>query len=640
MLQTIRDRAQGWIAWAIVILISIPFALWGIQSYLGVGGEPIAANVNGVDITARDLDRRVEQTRQELRQRLGAAYDPAAFDDKQLRAEVLDDMIKDTLLLDEARRLGLRVSDQDVRVQILSDPAFRKDGRFDKETYERLLQYQGMSPAIYEAQLRQRMAAGQLTRAVSTSELATTYEVEQYQRLAGQKRELSYVTLPLSKYQSDAPIDEAEITAYYEAHQAEFQSPEQVKVDYLLLDTDSLSSKVDVTEKDLRQAYDADQARFAQPERREVRHILLKVPKDADEGASKAVLDKIEDIRKRLLAGESFEALAKEYSEDPGSAANGGSLGVIESGIMVPAFDKVAFSEKQGEISEPVRTQFGYHLIEVTKILPSEVKPFDEVKDELRKEVAKQRAEGLYYDLGERLANLVYESPDSLEPAAEQLGLEIHHSDWIDRNGGGEGILAQPKVIAAAFSDEVRVQGLNSDMIEPEKDRLQAIVLHVVEHRDSSVKPLSEVRDQILAEVKKDKAEQAASAAADAIAEKLRTSIDWAAVDADLKPESPGLVGRRSTDVPAAVLDTAFKLPAPAAGAISVGTATLDSGDAAVVRLAKVEDGEVKPGKDGKPAPEASMLSQVMGRQASESMLQDMERRADIERKSQSNETL
>ncbi|NEX20041.1 peptidylprolyl isomerase [Thiorhodococcus mannitoliphagus] len=632
MLQTIRDRAQGWIAWVIVILISIPFALWGIQSYLGVGGEPIAATVNGVELPARELDRRVQQARTELRQRLGAAYDPAEIDDKALRDEVLEDMIRETLLLDEVRRLGLRVSNQDVQIQILLDPAFQKDGRFDKETYERLLQYQGMSPAMYEAQLRQRLAAGQLARAISASALATSDELEQYQRLIGQQRELSYSTLALSDYQTDASVDDAEITAFYEANSDSFRSPEQVKLDYLLLDSTDLAAATEVTEEDLRNVYAAEQARFAQPERREVRHILLKVPEDAEQSDVDAVAEKIKGIRERILAGESFDALAKEVSEDPGSASKGGSLGMIESGIMVPAFDQVAFAAEPGKLSEPVRTQFGYHLIEVTKVVPAQIKPFEEVEDELRAGAAKQGADRLYYDLGERLANISYESSDSLEPAAEELGLSIQHSDWIGRDGGGDGILAQPKVIAAAFSDDVLGQGLNSDLIEPERDRLQAIVLRVAEHREASVKPLAEVRDEIVAQIKQQRAKEAAKTAAESLAEQLRQSKEWATVDPELEITSPGLVGRNAPEVPRGVLDVAFKLAAPSDGSISVGTATLDNGDAAVVRLSRVQDGEVKPSEDGRPATEVYILTQLMGRQLSDDMLQDMESRADIER--------
>ncbi|BCU07464.1 SurA N-terminal domain-containing protein [Allochromatium tepidum] len=641
MLQTIRERAQGWIAWAIVILISIPFALWGIQSYLGVGGEPIAATVNGVEIPARDLDRRVQETRFELRERLGAAYDPAAYDDQRLRAEVLETLIQEALLMDVVKRLGLRVSDQEVQMQILSDPAFIKDGRFDKETYERLLRFQGLTPAMYEAQLRQKMSATQLIRAVSSSELATRAELDAYKRLMGQKREISYLRLPLAEYRTEEPIDEARITAYYDSNRARFQSPEQVKLDYLVLDTDSLSSKVEVSEEDLHRLYESDQARFAQPERREVRHLLLKVDADADEAKAQAVLDEIQAIRARIQAGESFEELAKTLSQDPGSAAKGGSLGIIESGIMVPAFDQATFALKAGELSEPVRTPFGYHLIEVVKILPSEAKPFEEVREQLRTELAKQRAEGLFYDLAERLANICYESRDSLDPAAEELGLTIRHSDWIGREGGGsgEGVLSHPKVLAAAFSEDVLVGGHNSDMIEPERDRLQAVVLRVTGHREASVKPLDEVREEIVTAIRDEQARSAAKSAAEALAEKLRDGSDWSAAGEALKPESPGLVNRQSTEVPAGVLDAAFKLPVPTDGAVSVGTAILDDGDAVVVRLTKVEDGRVEAEAEGSAdgfSAESFIISQIMGRQAYINMLDDMKSRAKIERKASS----
>ena len=642
MLQTIRERAQGWIAWAIVILISIPFALWGIQSYLGVGGEPVAATVNGVEIPARELDRRVQETRFELRERLGAAYDPAAYDDQRLRAEVLETLIQDALLMDVVERLGLRVSDQEVQMQILSDPAFIKDGRFDKETYERLLRFQGLTPAMYETQLRQKMSATQLIRAVSSSELATRAELEAYKRLMGQKREISYLRLPLAEHRIEEPIDEARITAYYDSNRARFQSPEQVKLDYLVLDTDSLSSKVEVSEEDLRQHYESDQARFAQPERREVRHLLLKVDADADEAKAQAVLDEIQAIRARIQAGESFEELAKTLSQDSGSAANGGSLGIIESGIMVPAFDQAAFALAAGELSEPVRTPFGYHLIEAVQILPSEVKSFEEVREQLRAELAKQRAEGLFYDLAERLANISYESRDSLDPAAEELGLTIQRSDWIGREGS-EGVLSHPKVLAAAFSEDVLVGGNNSDMIEPERDQLQAIVLRVAEHRETSVKALDEVREEIVTAIRDEQARSAAKSAAEALAEKLRDGSDWSAAGEALKPESPGLVDRQSTEVPAGVLDSAFKLPVPTEGTVSVGTAILDNGDAVVVRLTKVEDGQVEAEAEGAEdgfSTESFIISQIMGRQAYTNMLDDMKSRAKIERRQIREESL
>ncbi|AUB82606.1 SurA N-terminal domain-containing protein [Candidatus Thiodictyon syntrophicum] len=632
MLQQIHDRAKGWFAWVIIILISIPFALWGIQSYVGGGAEPVAALVNGQEITERDLDQRVQNARIQLRERLGATYDPAQFDDKRLRLEVLDEMIRETLLTDVAARMGLRVSDQELRGRILAEPAFQRDGRFDAASYEQVLKYQGLSPAMFEAQQRREIVGTQLIRAVAGSELVTQTEREQYQRLVGQQRELAWLRVPVSRFLTDEPIDDQAISAYYEANAARFEVPEQVKLDYLVLDAAALAGRTTVAEEDIRRVYDANQARFGQPERRRVRHILLTVPPDADAAAAAAVLAEIEGVRKRLADGEAFDVVAKAVSKDPGSASQGGSLGEIEKGIMDPAFEQSAFALPVGEVSEPVRSRFGYHLIEVESITPAAVKPFAEVQEQLRGEVAKQKAEALFYDLGERLPNLVYETSDSLAPAAKELGLEVQQSDWVGRKGG-EGILGHPKVTAAAFSEEVLTERRNSDLIEPEKEVLQTVVLRVVDHREASARPLAEVRDEIAADLRKERAKKAAAAEAASGAEKLRGGADWAAVAGDTKVEEGGLIGRTDPKVPAQVRTLAFTLPVPPAGGASVGTATLEDGDAAIVRITKVEDGKVEPApKPGTPDP-AAMLGQLMGRQAYDAVIKDMLQRAKIERK-------
>ena len=630
MLQQIHDRAKGWFAWAIIILISIPFALWGIQSYLDIGAEPMAALVNGQEISERQLDQQLQTARIQLRERLGAAYDPAQFDDKRLRQEVLDDLIQEAVLLDVSRRMGLRVSDQELRAQILNEPAFQENGRFNKAAYEQAVQYQGLSTAMFEEQMRQRIVGAQLRMAVAGSELVTKAERDQYQRLTGQRRELAWLRIPVARFQGEEPIEDRAITAYYDANPARFQVPEQVKLDYLILDVAGLADRMVVSDEEVRRAYDTDPARFGQPERRQVRHILLSLPKDADEATSRAVLAETEGVRQRILDGEAFEAVAKAVSKDPGSASQGGSLGEIEKGIMDPAFEQSAFTLPVGELSRPVRSGFGYHLIQVEAITPAAVKPFDEVRQQLRSDLAKQKAESLFYDLSERLANVVFESADSLEPAAKEFGLEIKHSDWIGRQGG-EGLLGHPKVTSAAFSEEVLTERRNSDLIEPEKDVLQTVVLRVVDHHESSTKPLPEVRDEIIAELRKERAQQAAAAVATAGADQLRGGAEWKVVAGEDKVEEAGLVTRNDPNVPVAVRTAAFTLPVPAAGGASVGTATLDNGDVAILRVTKVEDGKVEAPAPGAADPTA-MLGQLLGRQSYDAMIKDMEQRATIER--------
>ncbi len=628
MLQTIRERAQGWIAWAIVILISIPFALWGIQSYLGVGSEPVVAQVNGVEITQRALDQRYQETRMRLRERLGSAYRPELFDEQIMRAQVLERMIEEILILQVAQDLGLRASDQELRLAILLNPAFQKDGRFDKSTYQRMLALQGTSEAQYEDSLRRRVLGTQLQRAIEASAFITESELAEAVRLEKQRRQVQLIRLPKDQFLSDAPIPDAEIQAYYEAHRDRFRSPERVKLQYLLLNVATMDLAEPPTEEALRQRYEAEKDRFRKPEQRRARHILIALDPQADAQAEAQAKAKIEAVRERLVGGEDFAEVAKEVSEDPGSAPQGGDLGWFGRGLMDPAFEQAAFRLKQDEISAPVRSAFGYHLIQVTGIQPETIQPFEQVKDKLRAEIAKEQGEGRFFDWAERLANLAYEHPDSLEPAADALGLQIQESDWIDRQGG-EGILANPKVLAAAFSAEVLEEGLNSELIEPEPGVLQAIVLRVVAHEPARVKPLETVRDTIITQLRDQAARTAAKAKADAVLEKLKKGepIEGYAVQ-DL-----GTIGRDAFQVPEAVRKLAFSLPRPKDDQPSLGSTSLENGDGAVVQVKQVIDGKLADLK----APEREALKRRMvralGQGYYERFLEDLKARADIERK-------
>ncbi len=631
MLQAIRERAQGWIAWLIVILISIPFALWGIQSYTGIGGEPVAATVDGADITQRDLDQRFQRTRMELRERLGAAYRPELFDDKQLRREVLDDMIRERLVLETSHALGLRASDQEVRLTVLADPAFRANGRFDNDIYETRLRQNGMIPAQFEDRLRQRLLVAQLARALEATEVVTDREMDEATRLTRQTRDLSYLTLPAERFASDDPVSEAEIASYYEANRAKFQVPEQVKVEYLVLDVQHLPGVDTPSDDKLREAYAAHPEHFGQPERRRARHILVSVPSGADVAAEAQAKAAIQTARQRIAEGEEFAAVAQEVSQDPGTKGRGGDLGEFGRGVMDPAFEQAAFSLTQGQLSEPVRSRFGYHLIETTGITPASTKPFEAVRAELIAEVTQQEASSHFFDQSERLATLVYEAPDSLAPAAEQLGLEVQTSDWIPRTGGTD-FFGNPKVLNAAFSDDLIKQGVNSELIEPERDRMQALVLRVLDHRDASSKPLPDVRDEIVAALRQVRAREAAFAAAEAMRQRLNDGASLADVAGDYAVASPGSVRREDGGVPQEVRDVAFTLSRPAQGSVSAGSTKLNDG-AALVVVSQVEDGSLEGAPEGARAQQWAAMARAVGSQGYEHLVKDLESRAKIERK-------
>lgn len=631
MLQTIRERIQGWLAWAIVIFISIPFALWGVQSYLGVGSEPAVATVNGVEITERDLDYRYRDFVARLRDRLGAAYRPDLFDATAMRGQVLDQMIRDLLLAQAAEDLGLRTSDRVLRSVILHDPAFQKDGRFDNATYEHMLELQGKAPSRFENELRREIVGTQLLRAIVATELLLDQELEAAVRLDRQQRRVRLVRVPKSAFADDEPVSDQDITAYYEANRSRFQIPERVRVQYLVLDAESSASTRMPGEQELRDYYEAEKDRFTRPERRRVRHILIAPDREEkDESQEEAAQAVITEIRERIANGEDFASVAQELSQDSGSAEQGGDLGFIERG-MDPAFDQAAFALPVGQLSEAVRSRFGYHLIQVTEIDAGETQPFEAVQDRLVADLKQRDNEGRFFEFAERLANLSYESPDSLEPAAATLGLDLRTSDWIDRSGG-EGILAHPKVLAAAFGTEVLAEGNNSDLIEPERDRLQAVVLRVLEHQEAAAEPLDAVREEI-EDILRDRRvrEMAASKAAELV-DALQAGGTLSAIAGDYPVEAFGLITRDATQVPAQVRDFAFGMDRPGQGGESYGSLTLDNGDSALVIVAEVMDASLQDLDQAERDQVREGLSQGIGGAYYESLVADLEKRADIAR--------
>jgi len=630
MLQAIRDTAQGWIAWAIVILISIPFALWGIADYLGVGAEPVVATVNGDEIKERELDQRYQEFRRSLQERLGANFRPEMFDEQRMRQQVLDGMINDLIIEQASRDLGLYAGDELVRQAILSVPAFQKDGEFDRAIYERALQLQGYpAPVQFEERLRNSLVTGQLETAVSETEFATSRELEEMARLRKQRREFSYLRVPASKFRSDEPIPEEQLKAYYQAHTEQFRSPEQVKLQYLVLDTDSLVETINPGEDQLREYFDSHREEYLQPEKRRASHILVGVEGNADT-EQQAALQKIESARARILAGEDFAAVAKEVSEDPGSAPNGGELGFFGPGEMDPAFEQAAYSAVRGEVTEPVRSSFGYHLILVQEIQPEVAPSFDEVRERVLRAVSKQEAERLLADYAERLSNLAYEHPDSLEPAAQSLGMEIQTSDWIGP-GGGKDLLAYREVVAAAFSDDVLAQGNNSELIELGPERM--LVLRVAEHREAAVKPLQDVMEQVVELIRKEQAREAARSQAEALLSRLKegTTLEQLQGEAGYELKQLSALERTSREAPPQLVAEVFKLARPVEQAPTLSAVALGNDDYAVVALTGVTDGALGDLDESSRSREKAVLERSRGQEYYQHLVQFLRSEAEVE---------
>ncbi|CAK0779670.1 peptidyl-prolyl cis-trans isomerase D [Gammaproteobacteria bacterium] len=628
MLQQIRERAQGIFAWVIVILITIPFSLWGIGEYLRWGSEPVVAKVDGQEISQRDLEDRLRQYRARLQQHLEGGK--LEMDDKMLRQEVLKDMVRTNVIQHATLNLGLRVGDDQVRDVIQKTAGFQQGGVFNRAQYDRYLQYQRLSSRGYEEGLRQTLGAGQLQTAVEVSEFATRREVDEALRLIHQRRDMAYFLASATLFRSDSAPDEAAMRRYYQDNADRFQSPEQVKLDYLVFSKAAVTATLAVTDEDLQHYYNEHKKEYTKPERRRASHILVQTAQDAPADTAQAALAKIEAAAKRIRGGEPFAVVAKEISEDPGSRDKGGDLGPFERGVMDPAFEQAAFALQKEAMSEPVRSRFGYHLIWLQDIEPATTKEFAEAKADLRPAYFKIEAERLFFDRQEKLANLVYENPDTLEVAAKALELSVQHSDWLIRSNTHP-LLRQPKVMNAAFGEDVK-QGRNSEVLEVTQDNEpQALVLRLKDYREAALKGFDEVRGEI-AEILA--TEQARKKAHDTGTEWVRRieqgeTLDVIGKGQDIK--RPGLVERKSPGIPPPLLTAAFRQPSPAPGKVSAGFVPLAEGGIIVYTLAAVVDGDPASAKAQDQETEQRTQVQERARGYYESLVENLRQRAKIE---------
>ena len=592
MLNFIRERAQGWIAWVIVGLLIIPFALWGINQYFGNGGKLVAANVNGKEISQREFQQDFYQQRSRMQQMLGGQYDAQLFD-PQIKQRVINELVDRELLLQNADSMGYRVSDQTVVATIQGIDAFREAGVFSSALYQQQVQAQGQTPASFERHVKRLILSGQLPDGLASTVLITDAELDAAIRLEEQKRDFQYLVLKAENFKDSSVASDEAVNAYYEQHADRFMTTEKVRVEYVELSAASLQSEKTPSDDELREFYKANNSQFTVPEERRASHILIKLEEGADEAAVTAARKKAEDLIAKIKAGESFESLAKKNSDDPGSAELGGDLGYFGRGTMEADFENAVFSLKEGEVSEPVLTSFGYHIIKLTGIRAEKSKPFEDVRDEILTQFKKDEAERRYFELAEKLTNMAYEKPDSLSGVADALHLELKQSPFFARRGG-TGIFANPRVTTLAFSDEVLKQGFNSEPIELGENHV--VVLRLLEHQQASRKPLAEVKTQVMQTLIEDKAKESVKAAGEKAVEQLAAGDSAATVfkAQTVAWESAVEITRKTkeTKINQAIIMQAFKLQHPTAVSQSYGGIVLGSGDYAVIRLNKVTDGD------------------------------------------------
>jgi peptidyl-prolyl cis-trans isomerase D len=593
MLLAIRERIMGVVGWIILGVLFVAFAFFGLNSYLQSSAANYAAAVNDQEISLARHQRAYQQLRTRMTDMLGENFDPVQLNEDMLKANALQQLINEELLLQAADTEGFAASNQLVAASINAIDAFKQDGVFSKAQYERLLGYRGIRPAEFEYNLKQEIIANQYRDAIRRTAAATAEELNQAYMLEGQQRQFSYIALPLQSFSEPLEITDQDIEDYYAAHREAFMTPERVRLQYLELDIATLDAGIEVDEQALQDLYEEQSAKYVTPEERQARHILVALLPDADETATAAALEKSRGIIARLDAGESFEELAKELSDDPGSAASGGDLGFFGRGVMDPEFESAVFGLQQGARSQPVRSAFGYHVIELVDIKPEVAIPLDDVRDELTDQLLAEERGNLFYEQSETLSSLAFEQPDSLQGAADELQLELKESDWVSKRGG-TGIAENSAIVEAAFSEDVLLNGNNSAPIEIAPDHI--VVIRVQEHQEASQQPLEQVRADVEQLARDKKARELAAVRGKELLDELttgKTTLDDVAVAEKLTPHKTGLILRNAAEPAREIVTAAFSMQSPAEGETVYDGLATRSGDYVIIALEQIKEGNI-----------------------------------------------
>ncbi len=573
---------------AIIVLIVLSFVFAGVSSYVSSSGVTAAAEVNGEEISQQDVERAYQSQRARLEAQFGESIGALFSDENYLRdfrLNVLDRLIADTLVLQKAEELGLRVSDKQIREAIVQMPEFQTAGTFDNERYLMLLRQNGFQPASFSNYMRQQMTREQLARAVSASDFALPAEVTLANALQQQTRNAEYLIVDSAPFASEVELSDEEVNTFYEANLAQFDTQEKVNIAYVVLSVDDLKGDVTVSDEEVEQYYTENNLLYKTAEERRVSHIIIEF--GDDEAAAKS---KAEALVAELANGADFATLAQENSDDTFTAENGGDLDFITAGMMDEAFDDAAFSLAQvGDVSDVVETEFGYHIIKLTDIKPEEVTPLAEVSEEIRNQLATDKATDRFYSLQNDMANLAFEVPDTLEDVAGVANKPVKETGLVSAQLV-PAPLNVPAVTSRVFDPAFIEEGLNSDLIELDDDTIAFV--RIAEHEPQRTQSLDEVRTRILAQLRAEKAQQAAADWATNVVEQIKAgetpSLELG--DVTLSWESKEALTRTSGELPRALVETLFTLGNAAPDNIDI--AELGSGDVGIVKVTGINQPE------------------------------------------------
>ncbi len=485
------------IAQIILALIMIPFAFFGVDYYFrGDAADGTIATVGDQKITQNEFSEAIREQQEQMRQQMGKSFDPSMFENAEVRFALLQQLINQKLLLTKARKENFQVTDAQLQQFIAAIPTFQEDGRFSAERYRQVLLTQNMSPPMFEQRLRQDLLLGAVQEPLASSNIVARQSAAQFVGLLEQQREIALALVDPQPFMKDAKVDDAQVREFYEKNTAAFQTPEQARIEYLLLTQEALIAQVVVDPAEVRKTYDGNVRQYTANEERSAAHILIAVKPDAKEDEKAAAKKRADEVYARAKAApEKFAELAREYSQDPGSAGQGGDLGSFARGSMVKPFEDAVFAANAGDLLAPVQSDFGWHVIKVGSVREARTLPFDEVKAQIEADLKRQRATQKFATAAEQFQNLVYEQADSLNGVAKVLELKVETTPFISREQAQAIGLGSAKFVAALFSLESVQSKRNTEAIEVGPGTL--IAGRVVEHKPAAPIPFAEVQQRI-----------------------------------------------------------------------------------------------------------------------------------------------
>jgi peptidyl-prolyl cis-trans isomerase D len=582
MLQNIRKNITGTTAKVIVAIIVVPFALFGIESLIGGGGVQTVAEVNGEAITPMELQQQINQQKRRLLMSMGDNIDPALLDDQMLAGPTLEFLIQKKLYLQAAGDHGLTVASERLEDIIRGIAAFQIDGRYSPDRYRQVLSEQGYSPGSFQETLREDIVTTQLRAGISGSEFVTPQELNQVAVRNDEQRDLRYMVLPLEQFRKETSLEESEIALWYEENKESFKTAESVVLNYVELSVDNFSREV--PEEEILELFELEREQMALPEERAVSHILFEQGEDESEDELQARIAIV--VNELNNAEKSFAELAGEYSQDLGSANFGGDLGITSGESFPPEIEAVVATLELDQVSAPVQSDAGWHLLKVTEIRAGKAMEYEQVRADLESRLQLEGAERQLVTTVEKLRDMVFNAENLEEPAAS-LELEVQTSADISRDQQ-EGLFANPRLISAAFSKAVLEDRYNSEVIEVDSGRY--VVLRVKEHKPASIKPLAMVREQIIAAITEEQARERIIEQADSILAQLHSgaSVEALALEGNFQWQVELGARRDNRNVPPTMLARAFALAAPAAGDSTFDYVRSGDGDVEVFELVRV----------------------------------------------------